>query len=136
VPATIIQPQRGTLYGLLNISITSIINTGSINSLQYNSAPAAVVDETMSARKYVKNRVEWGDLAASGTYCKRKLDLLRIFSMRTDQLSLAAVQYATLAGNTTDLVALTQKSQAYEEENTETQAAYHSYSSHCREHGC
>jgi hypothetical protein len=122
--------------GLLNIYITGIINIGSANSLQYHSAPAPVVDEMMSQRKYAESRAEWSNLSAAGTYCKRKLDLLRIFSVRTDQLSVAALQYARLAGTTTDLAALTDKRRAYEEENAETQAAYHSYSSHCREHGC
>jgi hypothetical protein len=89
-----------------------------------------------SALVGVESQVERVKLSASGTYCRRKLDLLRIFSVRTDQLSAAAVHYARLAGNTTDVEALARTKQEYENEKAETQEAYQVYFYHCQQHGC
>ncbi|MDQ1469742.1 MAG: hypothetical protein QOJ99_1222 [Bryobacterales bacterium] len=75
-------------------------------------------------------------LSGPGTYCRRKLDLLGIFSVRTDQLSVAAVHYARLAGNTTEVEGLARTKQEYEHEKAETQEAYQAYFYHCQEHGC
>lgn len=74
--------------------------------------------------------------SAYGCFCKRKLDLLRVFSTRTDLLSVAAAHFASLAGNTNSLGALAETKKEYEKEKAETHEAYQNYFNHCIEHGC
>jgi hypothetical protein len=107
-----------------------------VNFVPNNSEFFPVTGGKASILDYAGSQMEWAGRSQAGSYCRRKMDLLRIFSDKTDQLSAAAVHHAKLAGNTTDLGALAKTRIEYEKEKAATQAAYLLYFHHCREHGC